>query len=276
MNAPRHITSLTNDRIKFIRSLDMRKVRKESGLFVAEGVSILITAREHGANPETLVYLAGSAEQGLARGLVHGALAAGAECLEVSSQVLGKLAEKDNPQTMMGVFRQRWAAPPAANTMANTETDCAVWLALEEVRDPGNLGTIMRTADAVGAAGVILVGTCCDPFQREAVRATMGSIFAVPLVRMDGPSFLALAQTWPGTVAGTHLEGRQDFRRATYRGPTLIVMGGEGPGLSRTLTDACTDLVKIPMAGQLDSLNLAIATALMLYQVRGPWLQLNR
>jgi RNA methyltransferase, TrmH family len=272
MNAPRHITSLTNDRIKFIRALDMRKTRKESGLFVAEGLSILMTAREHGLTPETLVYLAGSAEQGLARGLVHGALAGGAECLEVSAQVLGKLAEKDNPQAMMGVFRQRWAAPPTPTQLAKD----AVWLALEEARDPGNLGTIMRTADAVGAAGVILVGTCCDPYQREAVRATMGSIFAIPLARMDAPAFITLAQAWPGTVAGTHLSGTSDFRTATYRGPSLIVMGGEGPGLSSALADACTDLVKIPMAGKLDSLNLAIATALMLYQVRGPWLSLSR
>jgi RNA methyltransferase, TrmH family len=271
MNQPRHITSLTNDRIKFVRSLEMRKVRKETGLFVTEGVSILVTAREHGVMPETLIYLAGSADHGVARGLVQGALAAGVECLEVSSQVLGKLAEKDNPQSMMAVFRQRWSDAPKISS----ENKSSVWLALEEVRDPGNLGTILRTADAVGAAGVILVGTCCDPFQREAVRATMGSIFAVPLVRLASDTFLDLARSWPGTVAGTHLSGRQDFRHAQYRGPTLVVMGGEGPGLSEAVTAACTDLVKIPMAGHLDSLNLAIATALVLYQVRGAALRLN-
>jgi RNA methyltransferase, TrmH family len=270
MNAPRSITSLTNDRIKFIRSLDMRKTRKETGLFVAEGASILITAREHGHVPETLVYLAGRSDQGVARGLVRWGLDAGAECLEVSAQVLGKLAEKDNPQAIMGVFRQRWAAPPVPASQAKD----AVWLALEEVRDPGNLGTIVRTADAVGAAGVILVGTCCDPFQRDCVRSTMGSIFAVPLVRMEPAAFIATAKTWPGTVAGTHLDATQDFRAASYRAPMLIVMGGEGPGLSRAVADACTDLVKIPMAGQLDSLNLAIATALVLYQVCGPKLRL--
>ena len=103
----------------------------------------------------------------------------GTECLEVSEAVLGKLASKDNPQSMLAVFRQRWAdAPPAAKV-----DRAQLWLALEEVRDPGNLGTIIRTADAVGASGIILIGQSCDPYSRECVRATMGSIFAVPLVR---------------------------------------------------------------------------------------------
>ena len=270
MNAPRPITSLTNDRIKFIRALDMRKTRKETGLFVAEGASILITAREHGHVPEILVYLVGSADQGITRGLVRWALANGTECLEVSAQVLGKLAEKVNPQAMMGVFRQRWVDAPVPQQQPSE----AVWLALEEVRDPGNLGTILRTADAVGAAGVLLIGTCCDPFQREAIRATMGSIFAVPLVRLDQTTFLQLVGNWPGTVAGTHLEATQDFRSAIYRGPAMLVMGGEGPGLSRAVADVCTTLVKIPMAGQLDSLNLAIATALTLYHICGSKLRL--
>src|SRR5262245_55429082 len=177
--APKPITSLQNDRIKAIRALEMRKARKETGLFVAEGASLLITARENGFVPETLVFRAGSAASGIGGGLVTWALDAGAECLEVSEAVLGKLASKDNPQSMLGVFRQRWVEPPPAAKVPRSQ----LWLALEEVRDPGNLGTIVRTADAVGASGVILIGQSCDPYSHECVRATMGSIFAVPLVR---------------------------------------------------------------------------------------------
>ncbi|HEY8127448.1 MAG TPA: RNA methyltransferase [Hyphomicrobium sp.] len=269
MNAPKVITSLTNDRVKAIRALEMRKVRKETGLFVAEGTSLLVTAREHGFAPETLVYQSGTAAGGITKGLVKYALDAGAEVLEVSEAVLGKLASKDNPQALLGVFRQRFANPPDPSR-AGGET----WLALEEIRDPGNLGTIIRTADAVGAAGVILVGTTCDPYAIEAIRATMGSIFAVPVVKMEQQAFLALARSWPGDVIGTHLAAREDFRKVTYNDPVLIVMGGEGPGLSPGAAASCTNLVKIPMAGDLDSLNLAIATALMLYQVRGPQLKL--
>jgi TrmH family RNA methyltransferase len=260
---PRVITSLTNDRIKAIRALEMRKERKETGLFVAEGPSILITARDAGFVPTSLVYQSGSAGSPASRSLVGWAIEAGADVLEVSEAVLAKLASKENPQAMLGVFRQRWVNPPerAGND------DC--WLALEEVRDPGNLGTIIRTVDAVGAKGVILIGNACDPYSREAVRATMGSVFGVPLARMSREAFLLWRASWRGDVIGTHLDGREDFRRATYKGPVLLVMGSEGPGLSDSLTRACSRLVKIPMAGKLDSLNLAVATALTLYQIRG-------
>jgi TrmH family RNA methyltransferase len=266
---PKIITSLTNERVKAIRALEMRKERKETGLFVAEGVSILITAREAGFVPETVVCQAGTAS-GVARELVEWALAAGGEALEVSEAVLAKLASKDNPQSMLGVFRQRWAEAPGPRAVQKD----ASWLALEEVRDPGNLGTIVRTVDAVGAAGVILIGTCCDPYSREAVRATMGSIFAVPLVRMSREQFLSWRAAWPGDVVGTHLEASEDFRKASYKGPVLLLMGSEGPGLSESLTRTSTKLVKIPMSGKLDSLNLAVATALALYQIRGAQLKL--
>lgn len=268
--APRLITSLQNDRIKAIRALEMRKERKDTGLFVAEGTSLLVTARDNGFVPETLVYRAGSAMGGIAQGLAEWALKSGVECLEVSEAVLGKLSSKDNPQSMLGVFKQRWVEPPAA---ARVQRD-SVWLALEEVRDPGNLGTIIRTADAVGAAGIVLIGACCDPYSHECVRATMGSVFAVPLARMQRDGFLKWIEGWPGDVVGTHLEGAEDFRATAYRAPTLLVMGSEGPGLSDTLTAACSKLVKIPMAGKLDSLNLAVATALVLYQIRSPHLSL--
>jgi RNA methyltransferase, TrmH family len=262
----RTISSLTNDSVKLIKSLEMRKARKETGLFVAEGASILIAAAGHGHHPETLVVRAGSAQDGAPRALLDAAIARGTGVLEVTSAILEKLSAKDNPQTMLGVFKHMWAEPPASNTIGTG----SVWLALEEVRDPGNLGTIIRTAEAAGAAGIILAGTCCDPWSRECVRATMGSIFAVPLVRMEIDPFHALLTAWPGETVGTHLEASEDFRRVPYSTPALLVMGGEGPGLSVATAKACARRVRIPMAGRLDSLNLAIATALVLYQIQGP------
>lgn len=264
MSDPVVITSLTNARVKAIRALDMRKERKETGLYVAEGASVLITASEHDVWPVTIAVLSGTEKTGAVAAYLKKAAAKGAEILAVSNAVLEKLSHKDNPQTLIGVFRQRWTTPP------KTPSKDATWLALEEVRDPGNLGTIIRTADATGVAGIVLVGTTCDPWSRECVRATMGSIFAVPLVRVDHDEFRALLKSWPGDSIGTHLAGREDFRRHNYRSPALIVMGGEGPGLSDKTADACRSLVRIPMAGRLDSLNLAVATALMLYQAQGP------
>jgi TrmH family RNA methyltransferase len=270
MNAPKIITSLTNDRIKAIRALEMRKVRKETGLFVAEGASLLITARDHGFVPDTLVYQAGTNDSGIVRGLVVWALKEGAEVLKVSEAVLAKIASKDNPQTVLGVFKQRFSPPPEPKRIEKSAT----WLALEEVRDPGNLGTVIRTCDAVGVTGVILIGACCDPYSIEAIRATMGSIFAVPIVKMEREAFLAFVAHWPGDVVATHLDATEDFRAVSYRGPELVVMGSEGPGLSDEVARACKRRVKIPMAGELDSLNLAIATALTLYQIRSPHLKL--
>ena len=270
MNEPKIIASLTNDRIKAIRALEMRKVRKETSLFVAEGTALLISARDRGFVPETLVYQAGTNDSGITRGLVTWALKEGAEVLEVSEMVLGKLASKDNPQTVLGVFRQSFSEPPSPAAL----DPHATWLALEEVRDPGNLGTIVRTSDAVSVSGIILIGTCCDPYSAESIRATMGSIFAVPIVKMERAAFLALAALWPGDVVATHLDATDDFRAVSYRGPELVVMGSEGPGLTQDVAKACTRRVKIPMSGTLDSLNLAIATALTLYQVRSRHLKL--
>lgn len=270
MNAPKTITSLTNDRVKAIRALEMRKVRKETGLFVAEGASLLIAARDQHFVPETLVYQAGTNDSGIVRGLIVWALKEGAEVLEVSEAVLAKLASKDNPQTVLGVFKQTFVTPPEPKAVPALST----WLALEEVRDPGNLGTIIRTCDAVGVAGVILVGACCDPYSIESIRATMGSVFAVRLAKMEREAFQGLVAEWPGDVIATHLDATDDFRAVQYRGPELVIMGSEGPGLSDALAAAATRRVKIPMAGQLDSLNLAIATALTLYQIRGKHLKM--
>jgi TrmH family RNA methyltransferase len=263
----RAITSLQNDRVKLIRALEMRKARRESGLFVAEGASVLLTARDAGWAPRMLVFVAGSAQTGAAGQLLDWAQDAGAECLEVSQAVLAKLAAKDNPQTMLAVFEQRWADAPAAPHPARGG-DASLWVALEEPRDPGNLGTIIRTADAVGAGGIVLIGNSVDPYARAAVRATMGSIFNMPLARLSPQEFLNLAAEWPGDIVGTHLDARDDFRAVEYRAPYLLLMGSEGPGLSPGLAAACSRLVKIPMAGRLDSLNLAVATALMLYEIR--------
>ncbi len=266
----RVITSLTNDRVKLIRSLDMRKARRETGLFVAEGASVLMTARENGWRPRILVHGAEARDSRAHRDLIDWALREGSEGLEVSRAVLEKLAAKENPQNLMGVFEQRWAALPEISTLDKS----ALWVALDEIRDPGNLGTIMRTVDAVGAAGVILVGNCCDAYQREAVRATMGSLFAVPLVKVERPAFVEWARAWPGDRIGTHLDAAADFRDGNYNDPTLLVMGREGPGMSDEVAAVCNRLVKIPMAGRLDSLNLAVATALMLYEVKRAALKL--
>jgi RNA methyltransferase, TrmH family len=171
----------------------------------------------------------------------------------------------------MAVFRQRWAEVPVTTSVMPEQT----WLALETIRDPGNLGTILRTAEAVGVAGVVLAGACCDAFSRECVRATMGSIFAVPVARLPGEDLAGFIAAWPGCSVATHLLANDDFRDVRYERPVLLVMGSEGPGLSDVASNACRQRVKIPMVGSLDSFNLAVATALTLYQIQGDSLSLR-
>ncbi len=259
----KQITSLANPIVKDIRGLALAKNRKESGLFLAEGLKLVADALDAGWTIRTLVHASAAAGQPLVRRLAEATDAKGGSVIAVSEAVLEKISRRDNPQTVLGVFEQRLTAVDAVRPARDD-----VWIALEEVRDPGNLGTIIRTADAVGATGVILVGHTVDPFSVEAVRATMGSIFHVPLARASLADFAALARRWPGAVVGTHLAGRTDYRKADYRTPVLLVMGGEQAGLSRDAAELCTTLVKIPMAGKANSLNLAIATGVMLFEIR--------
>ncbi|WP_161831361.1 RNA methyltransferase, partial [Pseudovibrio sp. POLY-S9] len=121
--------------------------------------------------------------------------------------------------------------------------------ALDRVRDPGNLGTIIRTGDAVGATGVILIDETTDPFAVETVRATMGSLFHMPLVRCTADEFVEFRKSWSGPVVGTHLRGTKDYRAVDYKEPVILLMGNEQAGLSDKLADTCSDLVKIPQAG---------------------------
>jgi TrmH family RNA methyltransferase len=264
MTAPRQITSLTNPTVKAARGLHLRKEREESGLFLAEGLKIVAEAFEHGRTPKVLMYGPDAADHGLVRRITEATLKAGGEVIEVTRDILEKVSRRDNPQTVVAVFEQAFAPLSALNPEA-----ASCWVALQAVRDPGNLGTIVRTADAAGCGGVLLVGDCCDPYSVEAVRATMGSIFAVPLFKATAAEFLAWRQGWPGSVVGTLLSATLDYRQADYRRPTLILMGNEQAGLPPELADACDVNVKIPMRGRADSLNLSVATGIMIYAATG-------
>jgi TrmH family RNA methyltransferase len=254
----RAITSLTNPTVKAARGLHARKERDESGLFLAEGLKIVTEAVELGRAPRMLLYSASAADHPLLRR----AAAVARESVEVTPAILAKISRRDNPQTVLGVFEQAYTPLPDLDPAA-----ARCWVALQAVRDPGNLGTIVRTADAAGCGGVILVGDCCDPYSVEAVRATMGSIFSVKIARCDVDAFIAWRKAWPGEVVGTLLTASRDFRDATYRDPTLILMGNEQAGLPPELEAVCDSTVKIPMRGRADSLNLAVATGVMIYAV---------
>jgi RNA methyltransferase, TrmH family len=256
----RAVTSLTNPTVKAVRALHLRKERDETGLFVAEGLKIVTEAVELGQAPKILMYGREAEGHPLLRRAVEATRKAGGEVIEVTQEILAKVSRRDNPQAVVGVFRQLYAE---LETLDPQAAPCFV--ALHRVRDPGNLGTIVRTADAAGCGAVILVGECCDPFSVEAVRATMGSIFAVPLVRASEAEFAGWRSGWPGSVVGTLLSATVDHRQAQYVKPSIVLMGNEQQGLTPEMAALCDVNVKIPMRGRADSLNLSVATGIMIY-----------
>lgn len=256
----RVVTSHTNPTVKAVRALHMRKAREETGQFLAEGLKIVTEAIELGHMPKILMFGQDGGDHPLLVKAIGATGMAGGDVIEVNREILEKVARRDNPQAVLAVFEQTFTPAEALEPRS-----AGVWVALHRVRDPGNLGTIIRTADAAGCGGVILVGECCDPYSVEAVRATMGSIFAVPIVKMTEAEFIVWRGGWPGSVVGTLLTATVDHRSADYRRPTLILMGNEQAGLTPDLAALCDVNVKIPMRGRADSLNLSVATGIMIY-----------
>lgn len=260
----KEVTSLANPIVKDIKSLALKKFRDQRNVFMAEGLKLVIDALDLGWTIETLVFAKSGKGNPAVEKVAARTVAAGGLVLEVTEKVLVAITRRDNPQTVVGVFRQRWKPLAEVRPAAGD-----VWVALDRVRDPGNLGTVIRTADAVGAKGVILVGDTTDPFSVETVRATMGSVFAVPVAKASEPEFLAWRKGFGGLVVGTHLKGAVDYRTVPYAGkPVILLMGNEQQGLPETLASACDRLVLIPQAGRADSLNLAVATGVMLFEIR--------
>lgn len=265
------ITSLANPIVKDIKALAQKRHRDETGTFLAEGLKLVIDAFELGWTIRILVYAKAARGKPNIEKIAAKTVARGGLVLEVSEKVLTAITRRDNPQSVIAVFDQRYLPLGSVRPGAG-ET----WVALDRVRDPGNLGTIIRTADAAGASGVILVGECVDPFSMETVRATMGSVFAVPLCKATPGDFLKWQKQCGAFMVGTHLAGSVDYRTIDYSGkPVVVLMGNEQAGLPDELAISCSRLARIPQAGRADSLNLAVATGIMIFEARRSVLSLD-
>ena len=260
----RQVTSPANPAVKRIRSLQQRKYRDLTGQFMAEGLRVVTEACDLGVPLRLLAYAAEEADHPVVARLRAACRAAGGEGLAVTRPILEKLSRKDNPQSVVGVFDQAWAALDALDP-----TGDFCWVALEGIRDPGNLGTILRTADGVGAAGVILLGATCDPYSLEAVRGSMGAVFSRRIARAEPAGFVAWCRRHGVHLVGSAPHGSVDYRAVAYRAPLVLLMGNEQSGLPEPLQRACDALVRLPMRGTADSLNLSVATAVLLYEALG-------
>lgn len=256
-----HISSTANETVKLLKGLDRKKERQETGLFLAEGVHFAEEALRHGWRPAYAFVGTDALDTPRTRDLLERMRGGGARVLTATEKVLAAISGKDNPQGVISAFHQRLT--PLAELRVNGRRR---FVALYEIRDPGNLGTVIRTADAAGCDGVILIGTTCDPFSVDAVRATMGSLFAMPLATASVEEFLAWRDAGKVRVVAASMRGTHAHHEARYGERTCILMGTEQSGLPTDVEDVCDELVRIPMAGRAESLNLAIAAGVMIYE----------
>lgn len=258
----RTITGFSNPTVKALRALRDKKHRKREGRFIAEGLRLLIDARDGGRLPETLVMATGRDPHPLLDALEADVAASGGEVIETSADILSKITGKDNPQAVLGVFAEFDTSLQAIDRAA-----APIWLVAQALRDPGNLGTMLRTGDAVGAGGLILIDECADPFSAEAVRASMGAVFTQAIAQAGWEEFLAWLRDGEGQLVAASLRDAIPYRGAPYVAPCFVLVGNESRGLPDDYETACDLRVTIPMLGRADSLNAAVAAAVLAYEV---------
>jgi TrmH family RNA methyltransferase len=263
------ITSRSNAIVKQVRALKQRKERQASGLFLVEGIKQVgeaVQAAQAGCRYTTLeflLYAPDLLDSEFGNTLVSQQTGAGLPCHALSRQVFESLAEKDNPQGILAVASWR-----PARLEALSPENFPWGVALIQPQDPGNIGTILRTLDAVGASGLLLLESSVDPTHPSAVRASMGALFWHPVASASFEEFMHWARAHGYTLVGTSARGSLDYRSVErYAHPLVLVMGSERQGLSPDQVQACDLVIRLPMHGRATSLNLAVAAGVILYDI---------
>lgn len=255
------ISSRSNPKIKQVRALRQRKERQETGLFLVEGIRPVGEAAQAGAAIDSIYYAPDLLDSDFARRLVAEQSNRGVACYATSVEVFDSLADKENPQGILAVVRQ-----PAQSLQDLSPLEFPWGVALVAPQDPGNVGTILRTIDAVGASGLLLLDSSVDPYHPSSVRASMGTIFWLPVVAATFTEFTAWAARHAYHLYGTSAHESLDYRQMpAYPRPAILLMGSEREGLTTDQRAACEQLIGLPMRGRATSLNLAVATGVMLY-----------
>ncbi|HZO87505.1 MAG TPA: RNA methyltransferase [Chthonomonadaceae bacterium] len=261
-NRPKFISSRNDLRIKRRRDLQRREERDRTRLYFIDGIRFLFQATQMQVPLETLLYAPKLLTNPVGQKLVRQQRRIGTPCLEVPPKVYHSVSLAEEPQGVGAVVRQRWEK---LETIRPASELC--WAAVERAQSPGNLGTIIRTSEAVGGAGLILLDEATDPYDPATVRATMGATFSQRFVRAPLTELAEWKQRYRCFLAGTSPSAATDYHAISYPPPTVLFMGGERQGLSPQCQALCDVIVKIPMVGACDSLNLAVATSVMLYEL---------
>jgi TrmH family RNA methyltransferase len=255
------ISSSSNLLVKQIRALRQRKGRDESGLFLVEGIHHVGEAIEAGWEIEALVYAPDQLTSDFARHVLEEQSQRGIRCAALTASLFSGIAEKDNPQGILAILCQRHLTLEDVARVQMT-----IGVALVSPQDPGNVGTILRTLDAVGGDGLFLLDGGVDPYHPSSIRASMGTIFWKPFVQSSFEVFNDWRRKNGYNLIGSSAHAKEDFR-AFRRGsqPTILLLGSEQKGLSQDQMMACDVNLSMPMKGRVSSLNLAVAAGILLY-----------
>lgn len=245
------ITSARNDKIKELRSLSSKKGRRETGLHLIEGERLVLDVLKSGVVPDTVLV----AEWNTTAGQKLSELGIG--YVTVTAEVMKAASDTDSPQGVLAAVKTPDLTPPEVYP-------AGLIVALDRIQDPGNLGTVLRTADAFGAAGLIVGEGSVDPFMPKAVRAAMGSTYHIPVWQGELQTELKrLKEQGFGLVCG-HLEGEEELPELPEK--RVIVIGNEANGASPEVASECF-LYRLPMKGRAESLNAAVAAAILIYKL---------
>lgn len=253
------IESTANARVKEWASLLEKKHRDRQGKYIVEGVHLVQEALRSGADVECVAY---DSALGVPAELKEDAQQAGqGEWVAVSAAIVAKCTEARTPQPVFAVVRKS-----AAKIGDILRVEHALVAVLDGVQDPGNVGTIIRAADAAGAAGVLIGRGSADIYNPKTVRSTMGSLFHLPIVEGDLTELLPQAREASAKIVSTSLQAQQNCYEADYRGATWFVFGSEGSGVSPEVEAFVDEAIIIPMPGQAESLNVAMAASVLLFE----------
>jgi len=256
------LTSRQNPKIKQIRALSVRKQRQQQGVFVVEGIRHVGEAVESGAEIEYLVYAPDLLTSDFAYSLITQLGIKGIPVFTTPADVFTDIAGKENPQGILAVVKQKLTPLGFLS-----ETNFSWGVAILSPQDPGNLGTLMRTLDAAGADGLIVLENATDIFHPTAVRASMGTIFWKPVVYASFAEFRAWQNVHNFNIYGTSAKGSVTYSEADFHRPAILLLGSEREGLGEEHKALCTSLVSLPMHGRASSLNLSVAAGVLLYEM---------
>jgi TrmH family RNA methyltransferase len=257
------ISSPANPLVKQIRSLRQKKVRDETGLFLVEGIHPIGEAAEAGWNLETLVYAPDLLTSDFAHHLLDEQSRHRVRCVALNSHLFAAIAGKDNPQGILAILHQRHVTLEDV-----TPEHFALGVAVVSPQDPGNVGTILRTLEAVGADGLFLLDGGVDLFHPTLVRASMGALFWKPVVQVSFIEFVQWRQKNGFHLVGSSAHAATDYRKFHLGNrPVILLLGNEQKGLSSDQIAACDEVVSMPMKGRVSSLNLAVAAGILLYRM---------